>query len=71
MPKSLHETPPLTQCFDPKYSLGSNLHVHSESNMSMTSQAYTRQLFDTLPNPLTSYLKYATPATKDICHAYV
>ena len=60
----LHEALPLTQCLEPKYFLGSNLHVHSNESMSMSSQAYVRQLVDTLPKPLASYPKYSTPAPK-------
>ena len=39
--------------------------------MSMSSQAYVKQLAATvLPKPLASYSKYTPPATKDLTKAY-
>ena len=66
----LNEALPLTQCLEPKYFLGSNLHIHSKANMSMTSQAYVRQLVDTLPNeaarrlPQVFYAGYQGPYSR-------
>ena len=52
----LHAALPLKHSEKPEYFLGSNLHVHSRADMSMSSQAYVKQLATTvLPKPLASY----------------